>query len=100
MKELIGYQLVTQFISASVSGLFFFFKKERRKLHAVLQKEDNYILPLGETTKMASANTPSAGGKAASQQPGPAACGSSQPTQHCKTYSFNIRPVSLLSKNT
>lgn len=78
----------------------FFFKKERRKLHAVLQKEDNYILPLGETTKMASANTPSAGGKAASQQPGPAACGSSQPTQHCKTYSFNIRPVSLLSKNT
>lgn len=99
MKELIGYQLVTQFISASVSGCVFF-KIERRKLHAILQKEDNYILPLRETTKMASANTPSAGGKAASQQPGPAACGSSQPTQRCKRYSFNICPVSLLSKNT
>lgn len=77
-----------------------FFKIQGRKLHAILQKEDNYILPLGETTKMASANTPSAGGKVASQQPGPAACGSSQPTQRCKTYSFNIRPVVLLNKNT
>lgn len=70
MKELIGYQLVTQFISASVS----ISKIEGRKLHAILQKDDNYILPLGETTKMASANTPSAGGMAASRQPRPATC--------------------------
>lgn len=76
MKELIGYQLVTQFISASAS----IFKIEGRKLHAILQKEDNYILPLGKTTKIASANTPRSRGKAASQQPRPAVCGSSQPT--------------------
>lgn len=62
MKELIGYQLVAQFISASVS-IFFFSKIVKRKLHAILQKEDNYILPLGETTKMASANTLSASGR-------------------------------------
>lgn len=30
---------------------FIFFKIVKRKLHTILQKEDNYILPLGETTK-------------------------------------------------
>lgn len=59
MKELMSYQLVMQFISASIS---FFFKIEERKLHAILQKEDNYMFPLGETTKIASADTPSISG--------------------------------------
>lgn len=92
------YQLVAQFISASASiFFFFFFKIVKRKLHAILQKEDNYILPLGETTKMASADTPSASG---SQQPGPAACGSAQPAQCCKAFSFTLCPVVFLNRST